>query len=469
MPDLVPDEEQARDIRRIVAETSGAALDASTPGAGKTLVAIAAAMGRGAQQVLVIAPLGTRLGWKTTAERLGWDMPFYWLRNHKDGHAALGMLKFGEPGIYFIGPQYATSLSWDDTGKTTRAGKKIKKRNHFWDSVCPDMMIIDEVHQGTTNTRTERHKFYATLHRDFLLMLSGTPAGQRWDGIYGVTKVAWPDFVPVNVQAFKRRYCETEFDAFAWDHMKVLGEKNPGEYFASLPCVVRRVWKYDGVIDEDTVWVELSAAQRKAYRELEKTFATMIESDPFVIDFPQTLRIRLRQATLGMFSVDETGSLYYALDCKSTKLDALKRILHDDFEDEPALIVTDSKRFAKVTVARLKSQGHPTEEYSGDIKATERDEIKARFVAGETKYVVMVIKAGGTGIDEFQHAAHNMAWLSQDDSRVENEQALARIIRRGQGDLVRIRYILAEHTYDAGIMDSHIKNALAMNRSMKVG
>lgn len=469
MPDLIPDADQARDIRRIVAETSGAALDASTPGAGKTPVAVAVAMGRGAQQTLVIAPLGTRLGWKTTIERLGWDMPFYWIRNHATGHEALGRLKFGEPGVYFIGPEYATSLSWDDTGKKTREGKKIKKRNHFWNSVCPDILIIDEVHKGTVNTSTERHKFYAKLNRDFLLMLSGTPSGQRWDGIYGVTKVAWPDHVPVSLQAFKRRYCETEFDAYAWDHMKVLGEKNPGEYFASLPCVVRRVWEYDGVIDEETVWVELSAAQRKAYGELERTMATLIEGDPFVIEFPATLRIRLRQATLGMFSLDENDSLYYAEDCKSTKLDALKKILHDDFQDEPALIVTDSKRFAKVTVTRLKAAGHTAEEFSGDVSQVKRDEIRARFLAGETKYLVMVIKAGGTGLDGLQHSARNIAWLSQDDARIENEQALARIVRRGQGDLVRIRYILAAGTYDAGIMDNHVKNALAMNRSMKVG
>lgn len=473
--EITLDEEQARDVAKIVAETSGASLDASVPGAGKTLVALMAARGRGAVQTLVIAPLGTRLGWKVHVEKIGWDIPFYWIRNHKSGAEALGRLQFGEPGVYFVGPEYATALAWDQlynkdgSPKKTPEGKRIKKRNTFWDSVHPNMLIIDEVHKGTPNTRSMRHKFYATLNRDHLHMLSGTPAGQNWDGIYGVSKAAWPDRVPDTLQVFKRQYCTYKYDHFAWDHMKVTGEKNPGEYFASLPCVVRRVWEYEGVIDEDTVWVELSAAQRKAYRELEQSFATIIEGDPFVIDFPQSLRIRLRQATLGMFSVGSDGSLFYAEDCRSTKLDALKHVLAEDFENESALIVTDSKRFAKVTVARLKAQGHAAEEYSGDVKGTERDEIRDRFKSGETKYVVMVIKAGGTGVDGFQYATRNMAWLSQDDARVENEQALARGIRRGQGDLFRVRYIQAADTYDAGIMDAHIRNALAMNRSMKVG
>lgn len=465
---MIPDAEQQRDIDRIIAEESGGSLDASTPGAGKTLVALKAAQGRGVERLLVIAPLGTRKGWQVHAELIGYDLPFHWIQNSKPGRESMIEMQFGEPGIYFVGPEYATSLAWDDTGKETREGKKIKKRNKFWESLHFDMIAIDEVHKGTVKTSTQRHKFYAGLNTMHLHALSGTPHGQNFEGIYGVAKVVWPSLITYNLQEFKRRYCETVYDHFAWDHMKVVGEKKPGEFFSTLPCVMRREWKYEGIIDEDTVWVSLSAQQYKAYDELQEYMATRIEGDPFVIEFPSTLRVRLRQATLGMFHQDEDGQLNYADDCKSTKLDALKKVLAEDFQGETALIVTDSKRFAKVTVNRIRSWGFTAEEYSGDVKQTERDEIRMRFRSGETQYVVMVIKAGGTGVDEFQYATRNMCWLSQDDSRVENEQALARTVRRGQGDLVRIRYILATNTFDAGIMSKHLKDAVAMNRSMRI-
>lgn len=462
------DEQQERDAQGIAVEPTLAALDASTPGAGKTVVAIRVAQLRGAQQVLVIAPLGTRADWKIAAQQMGWDVPFYWVSNKKGGAEALIHLQFGEPGLFFIGPEYATSLAWDDTGHTTDTGKKIKKRNKFWDSVHPDMLIVDEVHKGTVNARSLRHKFYASLHYGFVLALSGTPAGQNWDGIYPVTKFLWPDAVPKNTTEFKRKYCKTEFDPFAWDKMKVVAERVPGEYFADLPCVVRRMWEYEGVIDESTVWVELGAAQRKAYNELEKRMVTEIEGDPFVIEFPASKRIRLRQATLGMFSVDENDSVYFADDSKSTKLDALKKVLADDFHGEPTLILTDSKRFAKVTVNRIQSWGFTAEEFSGDVSQGERDAVRARFRGGMTAYVVMVIKAGGTGLNGLQESTRNLVILSQDDARIENEQAMARVVRRGQGDLVRIRYILAEDTYDAGVMSKHLEDAIAMNRSYRV-
>jgi SNF2 family DNA or RNA helicase len=96
-----------------------------------------------------------------------------------------------------------------------------------------------------------------------------------------------------------------------------------------------------------------------------------------------------------------------------------------------------------------------------------RDEMKQDFIDGKIKYVVMVVKAGGTGTDGLQFATRNIGWLSVDDSRIENEQALARGVRRGQGDLVRIRRIMAIDTYDLGILDKQTEDAVAINRSMR--
>lgn len=512
---LIPDAEQQRDIDRIARETSGASLDASTPGAGKTLVALAAAQKRGAEVVLVIAPLGTRLGWKDTATRIGYDLPFRWIRSTKDGPDALTRLQFEEPGIYFIGPEYATQLNWDTlTNKNgvplrNESGKLIKKRNKFWDEINPDMLIIDEVHEGTANSRSSRHKTYdSSMHARHIHALSGTPHGNTFEGIYPVTKVLWPSQVPPSRPAFiqeyvalkydpwptysgvgdfrnfKRKYCPpaTCIDPFCdedhWHgcedethlHGEPDGEKEPGAYFASLPCVVRRMWVYSGEIDDQNVYVELSAAQRKAYDELEEHMATMIEGDPFIIDFPSSLHIRLRQATLGMFRVEEDGSVGFAEDCKSTKLDALYPVLDKDFEGEPALLFTDSKRFAYVATARLNQKyGAGTAEiYSGDQSHTKREQIRERFDNGTTKYLVMIIKAGGTGLDGLQFATRNLAWISRDYSWIKNTQGLARVVRRGQGALVRVRHLIAAGTADAGILSRHIQTAIEMNRTMRL-
>lgn len=468
--------------------------------AGKTLVALRVAQLRGAQTVLVVAPLNTRTGWKNTAERMGITLPFHWLRESKAGSDAFTALAFDEPGIYFMGPEYAVTKAWDVAGhRTTPSGarKVIKRRNDFWSKYEPDLLIVDEIHRGTVNQSSQRYKTYMQMRAGFTLGLSGTPHGNEFQGIYGVTHMLWRDRTPVNITAFINEFCVTTYEPWAvfngvgefkkferkycreghckydnHSHSVPGDEKNPGAYFASLPCVVRRVWEYEGVLDEQDVFVELTRDQRKAYTDLEKRMVTFMTGNPLVIELPQQLRIRLRQATLGMFHVTDEDSIEFANDCKSSKIDALfgaKGVLEDDFRGESALIATDSKRFAKVLVHRLNA-AYPgsAEEWSGDVKPMERDDVKERFVSGATKYIVMVIKSGGTGTDGLQFGTRNVAWVSVDDSRVENIQFLARTVRRGQGDLVRVRHIIAVDTYDQGILSKQMQAAISMNKSMRL-
>lgn len=467
------DADQERDAQRIAREQTLAAADTSKMSGGKTLVALRVAQLRNAETILVIAPLQTRLGWKKEAEKIGLDLPFHWIRNHKDGRTAMTLLEFGEPGIYFVGPQYATIQNWekvtDKNGNPLRGdgNKIIKRKSKFWANIKPDLLIIDEVHAGVGETRNQRHKFYASLDREFILALSGTPYGNFFESAYGLTKILWPDLVG-DKASWKRRWCETEYDNWTYDHMKVVGEKNPGEYFNSLPCVVRREWKYEGVVDSVDLYVELSAKQRKAYRELEQNLVTWVEQQPLVIEFPGTLRVRLRQATLGMFSIMEDGSIDFRDDCDSSKLDTLKTVLAEDFEGEPALIFTDSRRFARVTVERLRKWGFTAEEWTGEVSQKKRDEAKASFMSGETQYIVASIRAAGTGTDGLQYGARNMAYLSIDDSRIDNEQSESRVIRRGQGDLVRVRRIFGENTIDTGQVSAQLEAALSMNKSLRL-
>ncbi len=487
------DADQERDAQRIAHEPSGGALDASTMSAGKTVVALRAASIRKDRVIVICGPLQTRGGWQGTAQA-GWippgghaedmaNLPFHWIRNHKDGQRAIGLLMFNTPGIYFIGHEYAVALAWDVVGERPlwdengapkidkRTGKQktkqLKKYNGFWDKIHPDMLIVDEIHRGNITTTAMRFKTLSHMVPKFMLGLSGTAMGNRFDGIYPVSKLIWPDYVPKDAQTFKRQFCTYDYDPHSWDHMKVTGEAEEGAYFKWLPCVVRRVWEYEGVIDRQEVYVELGTAQRRAYNDLERSMATWLDEHPFVIEFPATLRVRLRQATLGLFSVNEFDEVVFREDCKSSKLEKLYEILEKDFESEPALILTDSRKFADVSVARLNQKyGAVAEVWSGTQSQKQRDETKARFMDHTTKYVVMVIKAGGTGTDGLQYASHNIVVMSNDDSRIENEQALFRTIRRGQGMLVRLRYIIATDTYDEGILHGQLAQEVQMRRSM---
>lgn len=85
------------------------------------------------------------------------------------------------------------------------------------------------------------------------------------------------------------------------------------------------------------------------------------------------------------------------------------------------------------------------------------------------KYLVAVTSAIAEGVDGLQNATRNIVWLSRSDNRLLNEQAMARVHRRGQSMQVRSRELIAIDTYDAGVLSSQLKKAIEMNKTLKKG
>jgi SNF2 family DNA or RNA helicase len=214
---------------------------------------------------------------------------------------------------------------------------------------------------------------------------------------------------------------------------------------------------------EEQVPVELSATQRKAYEKLESDMILWVEDNPLVVEFPVTLRTRLRQATLGMFSVTDEGEVVFKDNCKSSKIEALEDILKNRIDDEPALILTDSRKFADVLCARIPG----SVPWHGHISQTQREKHKENFIAGEVKYIVAVISAIAEGVDGLQHATRNIVWVSRSDNRILNEQVMKRVHRQGQTRQVRSFDIVALDTYDSGVISDQLSKALEMNRTLK--
>ena len=452
MEALTPTAEQAKAIAKIVAEPTRAALNGSTMGAGKTLIAVEVAKGLGAETILLIAPLGTRLGWKVTFERQGVDLPFKWISSSKDGKQARSDWDWQLPGIYFVGVEYFARLGWE--------GNKVRSKT--WLKV-PDLVLFDEVHRAQ-NRASKTFKTLKQVTGKFKMAMSGTPTGNKFDGAWAVTKWLWNDKVPNSYWEWVTAWCRTEYDHFAPQNRKIVGEKIPGAFFNSLPCYVRIESELNVGLDESARYVELSAVQRKAYDQLEKSMITWVEGNPIVVEFPITLRARLRQASLGMFSVDDAGEVTFDLDCKSSKIDAMLEILRDEWDGEPALILTDSRKFADVVVHRL---GDRAAAWHGNVSQVEREERKKAFIDGSLDYLVAVTSAIAEGVDGLQHATRNVLWLSRSDNRLLNEQAMARVMRQGQKNTVRSIEIIALDTYDSGVLSSQIQGAIEMNKILK--
>lgn len=451
---LTPTSEQESAIQRIVTEPTRGALNASTMGAGKTLKAVEVAKRLGAKTILLIAPLNTRLGWQVTFERQGVTLPFKWIRTSKEGLANLSDWEWQQPGIYFVGVEYFVRLGWNG-----------RERSKTW-SHTADLVLFDEVHRSQ-NRKSKTYRTLKQVRGRFKLAMSGTPTGNRFDGAWAITKWLWPQVIENSYWAWVEKWCATEYDHFAPGGKKVVGEKRPGAFFNSLPCYVRIESEVDAELQEEQVYVELTKEQRKAYAELEQRMVTWIEEKPIVVEVPIALRTRLRQATLGLFKLGDDDVITFDNDCKSVKIDVMFDILEDDFENESALILTDSRKFADVVVNRLRNDGKVAEAWHGNVSGERRQEIKEAFVSGSCKYLVAVISAIAEGVDGLQYGTRNILWLNRSDNRILNEQVIKRVHRHGQDKQVRSVELVAIDTYDSGVLSSHIQAALEMNKTLK--
>lgn len=446
---IVLDSDQSAAVERMINEPTRAALNASQYGTGKTVVTVEVAAGIGAKVRLIVAPLFTKYSWESTIKNQYPESEVKFINSRKAGKEALADLLAGREGWYIIGREYFAS-------KSVRT--VIAPKSHLI-----DFLAYDECARWA-NYKSQGYRMMKTMKPGYRMALSATPAANKFTGLFAIAQWLWPKLDGhASYWAFVEEWCETEQDFFAGK--VVVGEKNPGAFVAHLPCYIRLEKDFGEPINL-TIEVDLSPAERKIYDAFEKHLIVWLENNYLIAQFPIVKRIRLRQMTLGEVSFDaESDSVYFAEDMKSTKYDTLLQMIEE--HKEPAIIFTDSAKFAEVVAYRLIQDGHKALHWTGEVSEDIRHRMKEAFEEGELDYIVATIASIGEGVDGLQHRARLMYWLSRSDNNMLNEQAFRRLYRRGQTKQVVSIDIAARKTYDSGQLSSLIEQTLAMNRSLK--
>lgn len=499
---IILDAEQEAAVELMLAQRpGGGALVASETGTGKSVVIVEYVIRSHAQTVLLIVPLQTignplldgdeyAEGWWGTFDRQVSTIPFRKIDSSKTGMEALADYQWGVPGVFAITKELYTRWAWDILDELDAKGKRKRVRTTTWD-LEPDVVIFDEIHwaqnkSGMTframngNGITHNHGLKAKQLR---VGASGTFNGNSFEGAWAVTKWLWPDLIDSSISVWRSRWALTEFDPFAFDKVKVIGERDPGAFTASLPCYIRQEASFNIEVESDEFHVQLTPDQRKVYDDLDDKMVAWLRDNPLVVKFPVVKRARLRQVALGMPTITQVWNVKteefddvvdFEPGCVSPKVDMMWSILEGtgkaQFRNESALIFTDSQKFARVLVGRINARygAGSAAEYSGKVSKADRNTSKHAFIKGEVKYLVTVIKAGGTGNDLMQFASHNILFFSRDESRIENEQGIARLVRRGQNSvIVRIASIIADDTCDTGQLSKQMQQQLSINQSLK--
>lgn len=337
-----------------------------------------------------------------------------------------------------------------------------------WSKVKPDLAVYDEV-QAVSNRWSNGFKVLKTIVPRFKIAMSATPAGNRFMGIWPVCRWLWPKdrnpagdlYVDNGQWRWAKRWGVIEKDEYVG--RKVTGERVPGAFVASLPCYIRE--EADRFPEETfKVAIKLSPKQRQMYDQMEAQSLAWLDENPLVADIPITQRIRLRQMSLGEVSFAEDGSIDFAEDCESAKIDACLKIIARH-PGRSIVFWTDSQRFARVLAKRLPD----TVEWSGAVPKAERERIRQRFGTGGTKHIAATIAAMSEGVDGLQHVSNVQVWCNKDSNNMLNIQAEGRLNRRGQPEPVIYTYeLIALNTADDEHFDNLVKQTLAMRRTLAI-
>lgn len=456
---------QIHDIQKII-QHDGQCLYASCLGSRKTATSVALMSVIGGVW-LVVVPLGT-IG----DEDSGWIAAL----NEWAPHATVSVVntknktglvdlkqdktKPGELHVHLIGWEYMRRQDWKMFKNITGA-------------------IADEVHRmAGFNTATSKAMW--KLNTQYRIGLSGTPANNKLHGLYNVLRWIWWGNQDHKTKNRFRRFAvlwDSKVDGPGWvtRHFHLIKKPNyggidtgydigPEKRFHSVldevPLYIQHKeeercceWHPNGVnadlppVDEPRViYTDMTPAQAKLYRRVNDgdallwldSSATESGRGALVVgDEGLVKRIRLRQIALGVPSIDDDGNVYMKEDAKSSKLDALLELLPDIVEDdEPVMVYTHSKVFAKMAVARINRRAGSdvrAAEWSGDLTKEERNSLKARFgKPGEPNVIVAVIASIAEGVDGLQLASRREVWLSWDDNMMLNTQTVGRLRRTGQ-------------------------------------
>lgn len=304
------------------------------------------------------------------------------------------------------------------------------------------------------------------------LALSGTPARNKFELLWGVTRFLWPELDGIMEVAatpfsqWQRDRMDSVYSPFTQSGREYTGESTPGLLMKSMPCVIQHYRRTRCCaahpkgfmpLDEPVVVNEtltLTAKQKQVITQLEEDAVAWLEDNPLVAALPIVKIARIRQATLAEVSVEEyvDGDLevkqrvWIEDNAKSPFADRVEEIL-DSLGDEPVLVLTSSKVFAKYLVQRLDKRGDLVRELSGDTRKT-RDADVAEF-GDEYRVAVAVIDAIGTGTDGLGKRCSTEIWVDTSLDSTNNSQAAARLDRMGQERRVH-RTMLADDMGYAG-------------------
>lgn len=455
-------------------------------GGGKSLTATLAIRDAKPAVTLIIAPKSTHYtAWIPTLRDNAGVTARVIGNDNKETKAALFDFELSVPGVYLATSQYVT--------RTDVSG---------WSG---DMLIVDEIHIGAVTPKSKLQRklsgFTPIEARTALasrfpmrLALSATPMRSDFSNMWGITRFLYPHrFLSGDIaydsfwgwQAQRMSHVEiytNQRDQFGKPKKvkQYLAESQPGRLISEMPGVVMHKRRetccaaHPGgmlTVEKPQVIervVPLTAKQRKAVTEMDRTMMTWISGNPLVAEISLTQKQRIRSFTMAECEVEyyevdgvEKSRVVFPLDTMSPVIDEIIHILSNLPENEAVVVYTESRRFAEVITHQLNQAKFKAAEYSGVTKAD------LTGFGKDYQVLVGVMAAIGTGTAGLNHVSSTEIFADQPISSTMLTQASARLERLDNTRRVQRFILLDDAGVQSGRMEDLWSQQLMVARSMK--
>ena len=288
-----------------------------------------------------------------------------------------------------------------------------------------DLFIVDEA----THYKNAQTKRWKTLNNivgddDWLWMMTGTPAAQSPVDAYGLAKLvnrmavprffgSWRDMVMWKVTQFKWKPKDTAKDT-------VFRALQPAIRFTKDECLDLPDMVYT------KRFVEMTGQQKKYYETLRKRLVMEVAGEDVTAANAAIALNKLLQISAGAIYTDDGDTVQFDI---KNRYQVLKEVI--DESSKKVLVFVPFKHTIDLLVDKLTSDGVTSEIIRGDVSASRRTDIFARFQHDpDPKVLVIQPQAAAHGVT--LTAANTVVWWGPTSSLETYAQANARVHRSGQ-------------------------------------
>ena len=263
-----------------------------------------------------------------------------------------------------------------------------------------DLFIVDEA----THYKNAQTKRWKTLNKiigenDWLWMMTGTPAAQSPVDAYGLAKLVNPMAVP--------RFFGSWRDMVMWK-------------------VTQFKWKPKETAKDTKRFIEMTGQQKKYYETLRKRLVMQVAGEGVTAANAAIALNKLLQISAGAVYTDDGDTVQFDI---KNRYQVLREVI--DESSKKVLIFVPFKHTIDLLVGKLTSDGVTSEVIRGDVPASKRTDIFARFQNDpDPKVLVIQPQAAAHGVT--LTAANTVVWWGPTSSLETYAQANARVHRSGQ-------------------------------------